>query len=36
MENKLFIKAELQPTKEKKTPKIHGLAYAGGKIGVGF
>ena len=37
MNNKhLFIKAELQQTAEKKTPKIHGLAYAGGKIDVGF
>ena len=34
--NKLFIKAELQQTAEKKTPKIHGLAYAGGLIDVGF
>ena len=37
MNNKhLFIKAELQQTAEKKTPKIHGLAYAGGLIDVGF
>ena len=36
MNSKLFIKAELNQTAEKKTPKIHGLAYAGGKIDVGF
>ena len=36
MDKKLFIKAELNQTAEKKTPKIHGLAYAGGLIDVGF